>query len=129
MSKFEPYDLYADYRDFLTNNQLITFTDFDGTLLALKPDITLSIIKNNTASEEKVYYNESIYRSKENHYREIPQVGVECVGHIDAYCEAEVVMLAAESMALISDQYVIRVSDVSLLRAYLSAMNLSDTTK
>ena len=52
MSKFEPYDLYADYRDFLTNNQLITFTDFDGTLLALKPDITLSIIKNNTASEE-----------------------------------------------------------------------------
>ena len=55
MSKFEPYDLYADYRDFLTNNQLITFTDFDGTLLALKPDITLSIIKNNTASEEKVY--------------------------------------------------------------------------
>ena len=126
MSKFEPYDLYADYRDFLTNNQLITFTDFDGTLLALKPDITLSIIKNNTASEEKVYYNESIYRSKENHYREIPQVGVECVGHIDAYCEAEVVMLAAESMALISDQYVIRVSDVSLLRAYLSAMNLSE---
>ncbi len=126
MSKFEPYDLYADYRDFLTNNQLITFTDFDGTLLALKPDITLSIIKNNTASEEKVYYNETIYRSKEQHYREIPQVGVECVGHIDAYCEAEVVTMAVKSMALISDQYVIRVSDISLLRTYLAAMNLSE---
>ena len=35
MTKFEPYDLYADNRDFLKSSQLITFTDLDGSLLAL----------------------------------------------------------------------------------------------
>ena len=30
MTKFEPYDLYADNRDFLKSSQLITFTDLDG---------------------------------------------------------------------------------------------------
>ena len=92
MSKFEPYDLYADYRDFLTSRELITFTDLDGTLLAMKPDITLSIIKNNTG-EEKVYYNENVYRARNHHYREIQQVGVECVGKVDFYCEAEILAM------------------------------------
>ena len=71
ISKFEPYDLYADNRDFLKSSQLITFTDLDGSLLALKPDVTLSIVKSNGGGEEKVYYNETVYRPKENHYREI----------------------------------------------------------
>ena len=45
---------------------MITFTDARGILMALKPDVTLSIIKNTRAEEagpRKVYYNESVYRS------------------------------------------------------------------
>lgn len=53
MTKFEPYDLYADNRDFLNTQQLITFSDLDGTLLALRPDVTLSIVKSNGGGEEK----------------------------------------------------------------------------
>ena len=127
MSKFEPYDLYADYRDFLTSRELITFTDLDGTLLALKPDITLSIMKNNTG-EEKVYYNENVYRARNHHYREIQQVGVECVGRVDLYCEAEILAMAAKSLALISDQYVLRVSDVGFLEKVMADLNLAPGT-
>ena len=128
MSKFEPYDLYADYRDFLTSRELITFTDLDGTLLAMKPDITLSIIKNNTG-EEKVYYNENVYRARNHHYREIQQVGVECVGKVDFYCEAEILAMAAKSLALISDRYVLRVSDVGFLDQAMAALGLSPSTE
>ena len=46
MSKFEEYDLYVKNKDFLVSNEVITFTDGSGKLLALKPDVTLSIIKN-----------------------------------------------------------------------------------
>ena len=62
MSKFEDYDLYAQNKDFLKKGHIITFTDVDGSLKALKPDITLSIIKNNSGDSEKVYYNENVYR-------------------------------------------------------------------
>ena len=59
MSRFEDYDLYAQNRDFLRQDRIITFTDADGALKALKPDITLSIMKSNGGDSEKVYYNEN----------------------------------------------------------------------
>ena len=45
MSKFEEYDLYSKNKDFLVSEGVITFNDTNGRLLALKPDVTLSIIK------------------------------------------------------------------------------------
>ena len=65
MSKFEEYDLYAKNKDFLVSDGVITFNDTDGRLLALKPDVTLSIIKNTKSGsfdKHKVYYNENVYR-------------------------------------------------------------------
>ena len=46
MSKFEEYELYVRNKDFLISDGIITFNDTDGKLLALKPDVTLSIVKN-----------------------------------------------------------------------------------
>ena len=65
MSKFEEYDLYVKNKDFLVSDNVITFTDTDGKLMALKPDVTLSIIKNSKDLCDgltKVYYNENVYR-------------------------------------------------------------------
>ena len=52
MRKFEEYDLYVRNKDFLISDSVITFTDTNGKLMALKPDVTLSIIKN-TADNPK----------------------------------------------------------------------------
>ena len=62
MSKFEPYDLYSSNKDFLVGDGVITFNDAFGKLLALKPDVTLSIIKNAGGENCKVYYHENVYR-------------------------------------------------------------------
>ena len=125
MSKFEDYDLYAQNKDFLKRGHIITFTDVDGSLKALKPDITLSIIKNNSGDSEKVYYNENVYREMGGAFKEILQVGVESVGQIDPYAEAEVIALAAKSLNLLSEDYVLDLSDVSFIRCLLGGMNLS----
>ena len=85
MSKFEEYDLYLKNKDFLVSDRVITFNDVSGKLLALKPDVTLSIIKNTRdmpGVKQKVYYNENVYRvsSDTGHFGEIMQAGLECIG-------------------------------------------------
>ena len=100
MSKFEEYDLYARNKDFLISDSVITFTDTNGKLMALKPDVTLSIIKNikdEPSALHKVFYNENVYRiSGGTHsYKEIMQAGLECFGDIDTFSICEVVSLAA----------------------------------
>ena len=102
MSKFEPYDLYVRNKDFLISDHVITFTDVNGKLMALKPDVTLSIIKNSkdeAGKVEKLYYNENVYRvaGAGRNYREIMQVGLECIGDINETCVAEVVSLALQT--------------------------------
>ena len=124
MSRFEEYDLYVRNKDFLVSDQIITFSDRSGRLLALKPDVTLSIVKN--APEEpgvvqKVYYHENVYRD----YREILQTGLECVGDLGDYEMAEVVLLAAKSLQLLQGRWVLDISHMGLMAAVLENSGLS----
>ncbi|MBE5733461.1 MAG: hypothetical protein E7347_00245 [Clostridiales bacterium] len=134
MSKFEEYDLYVRNKDFLVSDNVITFTDTDGKLLALKPDVTLSIIKNSDGADgdvQKVYYNENVYRVSKgtNSFKEFMQVGLECFGDIDDFEIAEVVMLANKSLATISSDYVLDISHLGLVKGVLDACGLSDQAK
>ena len=120
MSKFEEYDLYANNKDFLISDSVITFTDTNGKLMALKPDVTLSIIKNikdRSEGVQKLFYNENVYRiSKGNQsYKEIMQVGLECIGDIDMEDIRQVIILAAKSLQSISDRCVLNVTNLDLL--------------
>ena len=45
INRFEEYDLYARNKNFLVSENILTFTDTNGRLMALKPDVTLSLIK------------------------------------------------------------------------------------
>ena len=119
MSKFEEYDLYANNKDFLISDSVITFTDTNGKLMALKPDVTLSIIKNikDRTGVQKLFYNENVYRISKNNqsYKEIMQVGLECVGDISAEDIREVIILAAKSLQSISENCVLNVTNLDLL--------------
>ena len=66
MAKFEEYSFYSDNRDFLSSKGILAFNNSDGRLMALKPDITLSIVKNAklSGSLTKLYYNESVFKCK-----------------------------------------------------------------
>lgn len=108
MSKFEEYDLYARNKDLLASEGIITFTDTNGKLMALKPDVTLSIIRNTreeAGTVSKVYYNENVYRVSKGSkvYKEIMQTGLECTGDIDEYSVLEVLTLAAKSLKAVSE--------------------------
>ena len=134
MSKFEEYDLYVQNKDFLVSDSVITFTDRSGKLLALKPDVTLSIIKNTRDEKgvkQKVYYDENVYRvsGSTHEYKEIMQAGLECIGDIDAYDVFEVIYLAAKSLATISSDFVLDLSHMGIFAALLDETSDSDSFK
>ena len=131
MSKFEEYDMYVRNKDFLVSDRIITFAGSDGKLLALKPDVTLSIIKN-TARESKgsvrLYYNENVYRPAiSGHYTEIMQTGIENIGELDTADICEAVYLAAKSLERLSDSFVLDVSHMGLISSLLS--EISDSSE
>ncbi len=130
MNKFEEYDLYVRNKDFLVSDHIITFTDTDGKLMALKPDVTLSIVKNGTDAEgsvERVYYNENVYRVSRGSgvFRELMQVGLECIGDTDDVSVWEVLTLAAKSLALISEDFVLDVSHMGVIAELLAEVDVT----
>ena len=130
MRKFEEYDLYVRNKDFLISDSVITFTDTNGKLMALKPDVTLSIVKNTKDSDgsvQKVYYDENVYRVSKGtrSYKEIKQAGLECIGDVDTYCVCEVLSLAVKSLMTISESCVVDVSDLAILFALYDYIGLS----
>ena len=130
MSKFEEYDLYAKNKSFLSSDNIITFNDTDGRLLALKPDVTLSIIKNTRAEDGtlRAYYNENVYRAKGGvqSFREIMQSGVECIGDIGTKEVYESVALGIRALKALSSSYVLEVSHIDILTGVLSHFGMSD---
>ena len=131
MSRFEEYDLYAAYKDFLSSGSVITFTDTDGRLLALKPDITLSLVrsvKDGGDTPQKRWYQETVYRAAAGSggFRELTQLGLECIGPLDAYTLFETLLLAAESLRLISADSVLCVSHLGLLSRSVAALGIGE---
>ena len=134
MSKFEEYDLYAKNKDFLVSDNVITFTDTSGKLMALKPDVTLSIIKNSTDENntvQKLFYNENVYRVSKGtgSFKEIMQSGVECFGSICENDICEVLSLALDSLGMLSKEYVLAVSDLDILSNVIKKLNLSKSNE
>lgn len=133
MSKFEEYDLYAQNKDFLVSESVITFTDTDGKLLALKPDVTLSIVKNSkdVNGVMKVFYDENVYRISKGtkSYKEIMQSGLECIGEVNESTVIEVLSLAIKSLNEISCSNVLVLSHLDIISEVLDYASVSSREK
>lgn len=132
MSKFEEYDLYVRNKDFLVSDSIITFNDTNGRLMALKPDVTLSIVKNmQQGALNKLYYNENVYRIADSthSFKEIMQTGLECIGDIDTYNICEVVLLAVLSLKAINPNFVLDISHMGFVSAILDGMDIKSDVK
>ena len=129
MGKFEDYDLYLENKNFLKSPNIITFHDLDGHVRALKPDVTLSIAKNTHATAqttEKFYYLENVYRldKASDGYREISQLGLECIGSIGLISIYEVLCLAQKTLAAISQSHRMQISHMGFLVSLLDGLGV-----
>ena len=129
MGKFEEYELYLENKNFLKDQNIITFHDLDGRVLALKPDVTLSIAKNTHAtrqSSEKFYYLENVYRLEKQSggYREISQLGLEYIGKLDAVAYYEVLCLAQKTLDAISENHRMQLSHIGFWVSLLDGLGI-----
>ncbi|MDR2356884.1 MAG: ATP phosphoribosyltransferase regulatory subunit [Oscillospiraceae bacterium] len=129
MSKFEEYELYSRNRSFLPSDNVITFTDAGGRLMALRPDVTLSIVKAAPGGgpPRKLYYSENVYRPA-HHGREVRermQVGLECIGELGVYDAGEVIMLAERSLEMIGERHCLCVSHMGFLSGLLGGAGVA----
>ena len=122
MSRFEEYDFYAGKKDFLTSSNILTFTDINGKLMALRPDVTLSIIKHMKFINDvpqKFYYDEKVYRVPKNAttFREISQAGLECAGNLNIDNLREVIELALLSLKTIANgrNFILDVANAAMI--------------
>ncbi len=127
MGKFEEYELYIRNKDFLVSDRVIAFNDTNGKLMALKPDVTLSIIKNGEdviGVKQKVFYNENVYRVSEttHRFKEIMQTGLECIGDIDIYDIYETISLSAESLSTFTADFCIEISNLDLVKKVITSV-------
>ena len=133
MSNFEAYDLYRENKNFLESEGIITFTDATGRLMALKPDVTMSIVKQTKpdAAEQKLYYIEHVFRMapQGGQYQEISQMGLEYIGGQGGYAEAEAVELALHSLAAIGAQSVLNVGHMGFVTGLLNALGLQPAAR
>ena len=131
-SRFEEYALYQEYQRFLPDPQVITFTDLDGKLRAIKPDVTLSIAKTAQPAPgecKRFYYNEEVCRaSRESHtFQTIHQMGLECMGEVDEAAQAEVLRLALASLAALDVPTVLEVSHMGFVTGLLDVLDVPAT--
>ncbi len=130
MSNFETYDLYRENKKFLESEAIITFTDTTGRLMALKPDVTMSIVKHTSpdTSTSRLYYEENVFRvaPQSGEYREISQMGLEYIGGQTGYGEAEVIELAVRSLRAIQPEALLSVGHMGFLAGMFEALRFSE---
>ncbi|MCD8205439.1 MAG: ATP phosphoribosyltransferase regulatory subunit [Clostridia bacterium] len=116
---FEDYSLFSENRDFLLCKNVLTFTDSDGKLRAMRPDVTISLIKHLgfVESTERLYYNERVFRQSDAdaRFREVSQAGVEVVGDITPLILAEVTLLSMKTLYALSGKCLLCVSHMGFV--------------
>lgn len=130
---FEDYSLYLDNIDFLISKNVITFSGAEGRLLALRPDITLSLISHMQCDGQtrKLFYTEKVYRRADGvgEFRDINQTGVEVVGDIDRACETEVAQLILDTLSMVSRNCMLDISHMGYTEGMMAALNIPDDQK
>lgn len=122
---FDEYSLYAENESFLAEKEVVAF-NAGGKLLALRPDVTLSIVKNlPVCGTRKLFYDETVYRKSSAGFSEVSQIGVEVIGRVDYVARAEICSLMFATLDSVERDFVIDASHMGVIVKALKFMRLS----
>ena len=133
LPSFEEYDLYNENKDFIDRN-VLTVMSPNGKLLALRPDITLSVAKKVSKDQSlkysKIYYQENTYNlTKYVGYGEDEQLGIELIGKESTFLDFEIINLAVKSLDIINKKSMIVLSHAGFISSIFENFDLEYETK
>lgn len=116
-------------------NKIYKFVDKDGSLLTLRPDMTIPVAKavtnlfNDEAFPVRVFYNVNVFRyiqPNAGQFREFFQSGIELIGSDAVSADVEIFIILEEQLKRFNiDNYKIVVGNIGLLNAILSGAKIS----
>ena len=128
LPSFEEYDLYNENKDFIDRN-VLTVMSPNGKLLALRPDITLSVAKKVSKDQSlkysKIYYQENTYNlTKYVGYEEDEQLGIELIGKESTFLDFEIINLAVKSLDIVNKKSMIVLSHAGFISSVFENFDL-----
>ena len=128
LPSFEEYDLYNENKDFIDRN-VLTVMSPNGKLLALRPDITLSVAKKVSKDQSlkysKIYYQENTYNlTKYVGYEEDEQLGIELIGKESTFLDFEIINFAVKSLDIINKKSMIVLSHAGFISSVFENFDL-----
>jgi ATP phosphoribosyltransferase regulatory subunit len=133
------YDLFEQGMGQTEAQRGFRFTDNDGRLLALRPDVTSSVARMAATllSERprplRFCYAAPVFRQQPQSHaewrRENTQLGCELIGAGGHEADLEVVRLAAEILSRLNVQYVITINNVEIFNGVAAYLELPATAR
>jgi ATP phosphoribosyltransferase regulatory subunit len=117
------------------------FTDNDGRMLSLRPDVTSSVARiaatllADRPRPLRICYAAPVFRQQQPSHaewrRENTQLGCELIGAGGRAADLEILLLAAEILSQIGlgESFVITINDVGVFNALLAGLDFDDSTR
>ncbi|MFN4216939.1 MAG: ATP phosphoribosyltransferase regulatory subunit [Brevinematales bacterium] len=135
---FEFYDTYARGGSIDISRRSFAFKDKDGSLLALRYDMTAPIARLVAQRYEekdlplRLYYYGDVFREQPFHQgkpRQIRQLGIEIVGGHALDTNVEMVSLLRELMPMLDKEYRLVIGDIRLYKSCIESLDISDVER
>lgn len=133
----EYYAMFNGDQSIIDSNKLFKLIDGDGSIIALRPDMTSGISRVVSTKLEEKKITRLMYRgrafnfdNKVNELREFTQAGIEVFGLGDYRIDAEVIRLCIESIFLLGIRdFVIEIGNVEYINAFLGELDITQHDK
>ena len=133
---FDYHDLFARGMGTQRAERTYRFTDRDGALLALRPEMT-SLVARTVATRFvqrerpiRLCYSGEVFRYDEptaQHAREFHQLGIEQIGQASPTADVEVLLIAAEMLTKLGrDDFRITLSHVDFFNGLAAALKMNE---
>ncbi len=132
---FENLELFTTKSGEGIKEEIYHFQDKGGRDLALRPELTASVSRlynNNlqkSAKPLKMYYFGSCFRYERpqaGRFREFWQFGIEVIGGVPIYKEAEIIAMANEALTQVGiKNYEINIGHLGIIKGVLNQLNIS----
>ncbi|MDO8886630.1 ATP phosphoribosyltransferase regulatory subunit [Candidatus Oleimmundimicrobium sp.] len=131
---FEFFDNLSSEAGRIIEEEMFKFFDRDGSLLALRPEMTIPIARvvsqrMQNSRFSRLYYSANVFReepAQRGQQREFYQVGLEFIGGKGAYADAEVIGVLIESLQAVGlKDFQVGIGQVDFFKGVLEGTGMS----
>lgn len=131
----EYYDIFRSMNSTVLKDDIFKFIDHSGEILALRPDATIPIARivanyyKENKRNYKLWYKTQVFKMSSEKKREVTQTGVEYFGNISTESDAEIIVMAINSLKELKMNFKIELGNAGYLKNFLKDLNLTTQEK